>query len=81
MQIGKITHYFPKIGVAVVALEAELNKGDRIKIHPVDGEGFEQEVESMQVEHEEIETAEPGQQIGMKVAQDVKPNWIVEKED
>ena len=29
--IGKITHYFPKIGVAVVELRDDIRRGDKIR--------------------------------------------------
>lgn len=76
--IGKITHYFDKIGVAVLDLHGPLKKGEEITI----GEGedsFKQIVKSMQVEHETIEKAKKGDSIGIKVSKPVKPNWKVFK--
>ena len=54
--IGKITHYYDKLGVAVINLSAALAAGDKIKLvgH---GNEFTQEVDSMQVEHEKVEKA------------------------
>ncbi len=72
-EIGKITHYFGKIGVAVLELEGTLRKGD--KIHIVGGNGardFTQEVSSMQVEHENIAEAKKGDAIGLKVDEPVR---------
>lgn len=70
-KIGDITHYFDKINVAVVDVLAPIKVGDRIKIvgH---GQEFEQEVTSIQIEHENIEEAKKGQSIGLKVDQPVK---------
>jgi len=66
IKVGKITHYFDKIGVAVVEIENTLSVGDQIKI--VGGEEeLTQKVGSMQVEHEKIDTAKKGDTIGMKV--------------
>lgn len=65
--IGKVTHYFNKIGVAVIEItEDELNVGDTIHIkgHTTD---FQQVVNSMQIEHKPIEKAKKGESIGMKV--------------
>lgn len=70
-QIGKITHYFDNIGVGVVALEGKLAKGDNIVISG-HGKEFEQAVSSMQVEHDEVEKAKPGDDVGLKVDQEVK---------
>lgn len=76
--VGKVTHFFPKISVAVVHLEADLKNGDKIKF--VKGEeSFEQVVESMQVEHEKLEKAKKGQDIGMKTDQPVKAGTKVLK--
>ncbi len=64
--IGKISHFFAKIGVAVIDLTAPLKVGDRISIER-DGQVIEQVVTSMQVEHKNIQEAKPGMSIGMKV--------------
>ena len=65
-KIGKITHYFTKIGVGVVELEGKLKVGETIVIvgH---GHEFEQNVDSMQVEHEQVSAAKKGDAVGMKV--------------
>ena len=55
-EIGKVTHYFDKVGVAVVELSDNLNVGDEIHIKGSTTD-FTQEVEAMQVEHEDIENA------------------------
>jgi len=70
-KIGTITHYFPKVGAAVVKLEADLKVGDKIKIKG-HGKEFEQTVESMQINRQPIEQATAGQEIGLKVDQPVK---------
>lgn len=69
-EVGKVTHYYPKIGVAVVKLKAGLAKGDKIAIKGKTA-NFEQVVESMQVEHAAIEKAKKGQSVGLKVGQEV----------
>lgn len=68
---GKITHYFDKIGVAVVEVLSPLKVGDTIKISG-HGNEFTQQVESMQIEHQPVEAVDKGQTIGMKVSQPVK---------
>jgi len=64
--VGKLTQFYPKISVAVVDLEDTLRVGDKISIERESG-SFEQTVDSMQIEHENIEEAEKGQSIGLKV--------------
>ena len=76
--VGKITHYFSKIGVAVVELSDELKVGDRISIegHTTN---LQQSVSSMQIEHQNVEKAGPGQSIGLKVEQRVREGDLVYK--
>jgi len=70
-EVGKITHYFTRIGVAVVELSDQLSVGDRILIQG-STTNFEQAVESMQIEHKNVTTAEAGQSVGLKVEQRVR---------
>ncbi len=77
-QIGKITHYFPKVGVAVLELTAPLKVGDMIEVVTHDG-NFTQKVDSMQVDHAPIQEAKPGQSIGLKVSQKVHEGNKVHK--
>jgi len=71
VEVGRVTHYFTKISVAVVELSAPLAVGDRIRIRGPTTD-FEQTVESMQIEHENVERAEAGQSIGLKVKERVR---------
>ena len=78
VEVGRITHFFTKINVAVVELTAPLAVGDRILIKGPTTD-LEQVVQSMQIEHENIERAEAGQSIGLKVEQRVREIDIVYK--
>jgi hypothetical protein len=71
VEIGRITHFFSKINVAIIELKAPLNIGDTIAIKGPNTD-FEQVVDSMQIEHENVQHAEKGQSIGLKVAQRVR---------
>ena len=75
-QIGKITHYYDKIGVAVVKLSQKMKIGDKIKISGHDKE-YSQVISSMQVEHEQITEAKKGDELGIKVEQSVKEGDVV----
>jgi putative protease len=78
VEVGRITHFFTKISVAVVELKAPLAVGDRIVIKgPLTD--FEQVVDSMQIEHKNVTRAEAGQSIGLKVAQRVREKDVVYK--
>jgi putative protease len=76
--IGKITHYFNRIGVAVLELSDEIRVGDTIHIkgHTTD---FTQKVVSMQIEHKPIEVGKPGDNIAIKVDDVVKEHDLVFK--
>ena len=78
VEVGRITHFYPKISVAIVELKASLNIGDKILIKGATT-NFEQIVESMQIEHKNIERAEAGQIIGLKVKERVRENDKVYK--
>jgi putative protease len=78
VEVGRVTHFFTRISVAVVELNATLAVGDTILIKGP-ATDFEQVVGSMQIEHENIERAEAGQSIGLKVEQKVREEDIVYK--
>ena len=77
-EIGKIAHFFSKINVAVVDLTAPINVGDKIRVMGPTTD-FEQTVDSMQIEHENVKTAKKGQSIGLKVKDRVRENDTVYK--
>jgi putative protease len=72
-EIGRVTNYFSKIGVAVIKLTAPLKLGDEVRIRGGTRD-FQQTVESMQVEHQPIEEAAPGQEIALKLDQKARVN-------
>jgi putative protease len=79
-KIGKITHYFSKIGVAVIELEGTLKVGDKISIETVSGEVVEEQtVKSMQIDKNPVKEAKAGQAIGLKVGEKVHENNVVYK--
>jgi len=78
VEVGRVTHYFSKISVAVIDLKAPLAVGDRILIKGSTTD-LEQAVESMQIEHKDVQRAEAGQSIGLKVSDRVRENDTVYK--
>jgi putative protease len=78
VKIGRITHFFSKISVAVIELTAPLAVGDKIVIKGPNTD-FEQAVDSMQIDRKDIKNAEAGQSIGLKVAQRVRETDLVYK--
>ena len=78
-EIGKVTHYFTKIGVAGIDLTDNLNAGDNIHVkgHTSD---FTQSVDSMQIDNESVEKAGKGDSIGLKVPEHAREGDTVYKE-
>ena len=76
--VGKVVHYFTKIGVGIVELSDELKVGDRISIEGATTD-VQQIVESMQIEHKNVQSARAGQSIGIKVGQRVREEDLVYK--
>ena len=69
-KVGIVTHYYGNIGVAVVELSGKLSVGDKVKFEDGKHE-FEQKIESMQIEHQNIDSAKKGDAIGLKVDEKV----------
>lgn len=79
VQVGKVTHYFAKIGVAVIKVtDGSIKAGDEIHIKGHTS-NFKQKITSMQIEHEKVQIAEPGQSIGLKVSEPVRKHDLVFK--
>ncbi|MFH1473249.1 MAG: translation elongation factor-like protein [bacterium] len=70
-KVGKVTHYYGKIDVAILKLTTSLKVGDRIKFKG-HGADFEQDVSSMQINHESVEKAKKGDDVGLRVSEPVK---------
>ena len=84
--VGKITHYYDKIGVAVVNVLAKIKVGDTIRIKAPEGSpretDFTQAVSSMQIEHKDVEEAKKGESIGLKVKEHAREHdkvFVVEE--
>ena len=76
IEVGHIVHFFSKISVAILELTAPLAVGDHILVKGPTTD-FEQTVDSMQIEHKNIQKAEAGQSIGLKTTQHVKEKDLV----
>ena len=79
IMIGTVTHYFTHLHVAAVKItDGELRRGDKIHIegHTSD---FEQTAESIELDHESVEVAEPGQNVGIKVVEHAREHDKVYK--
>lgn len=76
--IGKVIHYYDKIGVAVIKLEKGLKVGDKVKFVKGDHE-FEQTAESLQLEHEQVKEGKKGEEIALKVDKEAGSGTLVYK--
>lgn len=77
-EVGSVTHYFTKIGVAVIELSNKLSVGDQILIKGMTT-NVEQTVNSMQIEHVNVEKAKAKQSVGLKVGDRVREGDTVYK--
>lgn len=75
-RVGVVTHYYGRISVATMKLAGALQVGDTIHIV---GKGTEltQAVASMQIEHDAVEKAAAGQEVGLKVEGRVREGDVV----
>ncbi len=74
--LGKVIHYYDKIGVAIVELSKAVKVGDTVTFQRGDQE-FTQAIASMQVDHADVAKAKKGDVIGMKVDEEVKEGAVM----
>ena len=70
-QIGRVTHYYSHLNVAVLQLTDRLKVGETIHIfgHTTD---FVQKVTSMEVDYHRVVVVEPGENVAVKVVEPVR---------
>ncbi len=71
IEVGIVSDYFSHPMVAGIDLVGEIKKGDSIRIvgHTTDVEFV---ISSMQIEHQDVGNALPGQSVGIKVPDRVR---------
>jgi putative protease len=77
--IGKVTHFFSDISVAVIKLSAPLSQDDQIRIVGGEDTDFKQKVKSIESDHKKIKKAKKGAEIGIKVNKKVRDGYKVYK--
>jgi len=77
-QIGTVSNYFEHVKVAAVKLTTALKVGDTIRISGGEVD-FEQPIKSMQIQHDKVEAAKKGDEIGIKVKKKVRKGYKVYK--
>ena len=75
-QIGKVIHWYDKIGVAVIKLTDTLKKGDNIKIKREKDE-FEDTITSMQLDHADVDSAGKGSEVAIKLSSKAHDGAVV----
>lgn len=77
-RIGQVTHFYTQLGVAVLALDEGLKIGEIIHIagHTTD---LIQRVESMEVDHHQVEAVGPGADVALAVSARVRPGDAIYK--
>jgi putative protease len=78
-KVGKVTHYYDKIGVAIVELDGTISVNDKVKFVKNGKDLFEQVVDSIQIEHEKVSSATKGTVVGLKTDQAVMEGTEVYK--
>jgi hypothetical protein len=71
IEVGRVVHYYRRIGVAAVELHNMLDRGDRIYIHG-HTTSFGQKAESLERDHTPVVFGRPGHVIGIKVNRRVR---------
>jgi putative protease len=69
-KVGKVSHFYDKIGVAVIDVLGTIGVGDQIRFSG--SNEFSQKITSMQVEHKKIKEAKKGEVVGLKVDEPLK---------
>ncbi|MEK6679468.1 MAG: translation elongation factor-like protein [Nitrospirota bacterium] len=77
-KVGVVLHYYSKAGVAAIKLDKALKVGDKIHIkgHTTD---FDEVINSIQIEHNQVNEARKGDDIGIKVIDHVREHDTVYK--
>lgn len=70
--VGEVSHWFGNVSVVGITLSGDVSLGDRVRIsgHTTD---FEQEITSMQIEHQDVSEARAGDEVGIKVTSRARP--------
>ena len=80
-EVGVVSHYFTKIGVAIVELTDAVKVGQKLHIKGATSD-FTQKLESMQIDHKPVEEAKKGDSIGLKIKEHAREHdkvFVVEE--
>lgn len=74
--LGKVVHYYDRLGVAIIELKKALKVGDIVLFHKGEQE-FAQPIDSMQIDHTSVAKAKKGDAVGIKVTHPIKEGTLV----
>ncbi len=77
-EVGKVTHWYDKAGVAVLDLGSALKVGDHVKVKKGEEE-FEETISSMQIDHKNVASAKKGDEAAVKFSQKAKEGAVIYK--
>ena len=70
-EVGRVEKYFSKVGVAALELSTAIAVGDKLRFSGATT-NFEMKLESMQIDHEVVESAAAGADVGIAVPERVR---------
>jgi putative protease len=70
-EVGRVDKYFRKVGVAALELSTAIAVGDKLRFSGATT-NFEMKLESMQIDHEVVESAAAGADVGIAVPERVR---------
>ncbi len=65
--VGKISHYYPKIGVATIKLVSELKIGDKIIVIGKTTGITNSKIEEIEINNQSVNSGKKGQEVGIKL--------------
>jgi putative protease len=72
--IGTVIHYFKGPSVAVVKItDGQLAVGDRVRFHGHTTD-FTEQVGSMEVNHQKVQVAKPGDEVAIQIVDRARPH-------
>lgn len=78
-EVGKVIHYYGKIGVAAIEVtKGSLKVGDTIHVKGQTSD-FTQRVDSLQIDNKPVQEAVAGQKAGIKVVAHARTNDTIYK--
>jgi hypothetical protein len=80
-KIGRVTHFYDKIGVAIVELDGPITVGEKVQFVRGGEDLFWQTIESIQVEHRKLNSAGRGETVGIITLEPVREGTEIFKSE